>query len=110
MCAANNSSSGKPGPNTKWFRSRMKDSDKKSLVDVKQINELIFSKQLRHYTPYFSLADTKYSGTAMFVNTKRLKIPKVRYNLHTKDLKASIHNPEGRVIYARFQDFAILHT
>lgn len=89
----------------------MRDSDKKAREDVELVNALLFSKELRAYKAYFSLADSKYAGTAMLVNTHAIRLPTyVRYNLEGNGEKCSLHDAEGRVIYARFGDFSILHT
>lgn len=111
VAAANNSSTGKPGPHTKWFRSRMRDSDKKALEDVSLVNAFFNSNQLAKYKPYLSLADTKYAGTAMLLNTETTAAPiSVRYNLQRMDVKGSVHDDDGRVIVAKFSGFSILHT
>lgn len=111
MCAANNSACDKPGPHTKWFRSRMRDSNKKAREDVELVNTLLFSKELKPYKAYLSLADSKYAGTAMLVNKSAMRLPiSVRYNLGVSEVKGSEHDAEGRVIYATFGDFSILHT
>lgn len=111
MAAANNCAGGKPGPNAKWFRSRMRDSDKKALEDMALVNTFLHSKELARYRPYFSLADTKYAGTAMLLNIETTACPvSVRYNLERIDVKGSVHDEEGRVIVAKFKDFSILHT
>lgn len=111
MSAANNCSGGKPGPNTKWYRSRMRDSDKKALEDIKLVNSLLSSKEFSDYKSYLSLADTKYAGTAMLLNTANVRKPiSVRYNIDGNDVKASVHDPEGRIILAKFENISILHT
>lgn len=111
VSAANNSACNKPGPHTKWFRSRMRDSDKKAREDVGLVNALLFSKELKCYKVYLSLADSKYAGTAMLVNMHSVRLPTlVRYNLEGNGVKAAVHDAEGRVIYARFGSFSVLHT
>jgi len=111
VAAANNCTSGKPGPDTKWFRSRMRDTDKKAVEDITLVNKFICSKELSRYKTFFSLADTKYAGTVMLVNTDTVRLPtSVRYNLERMDVKGSVHDPDGRVIVAKFETFSILHT
>lgn len=109
--AANNCPKGKPGPHTKWYRSRVRDSEKKALEDLSLVNRFLFSKPMSKYKVYFSLADTKYAGTAMLLNTATMRAPLgIRYNLEGKDVKSSVHDPDGRVIVVRFEDFTVLHT
>lgn len=89
----------------------MRDSDKKSLEDMASVNAFLRSKELAMYKPYFSLADTKYAGTAMLLNTETTASPlSIRYNLERMDVKGSVHDGDGRVIVAKFNDFSILHT
>eukprot|EP00177_Eucheuma_denticulatum_P004621 GFKZ01008409.1.p1 GENE.GFKZ01008409.1~~GFKZ01008409.1.p1 ORF type:complete len:404 (+),score=39.28 GFKZ01008409.1:128-1213(+) len=109
VSAATNSTLSKPGPNAKIFRSRMRDSDKKSFEDTKLVNKFLFGKVMRRYKTYLSLADTKYAGTAMLVNTESLQVPsRVKYNLDGDKVKG--HDNEGRVIFATFDGISILHT
>lgn len=111
LAAANNSSNGKPGANTKWYRSRFKESDKKSMEDAILVRNFFNSPEFVDYKVYYSLADTKYAGTAMLLNTLTTRPPKsVRYNIGRLDVKGSVHDPDGRIIVAKFADFSILHT
>ena len=109
--AAANNSVGKPGPHTTWFRSKMKESDKKSTDDANLVRSFFDSPEFSSYRLYLSLADIKYAGTAMLLNTETTQLPKsVRYNLEQVGKKGSIHDHDGRVIVAKFGDFSILHT
>lgn len=111
VAAANNSSSAKPGPNTKWFRSRMRDGNKKALEDVVLVKAFLRSEEMAKYKAYFSLADTKYAGTVMLLNTETTSPPtSIRYNLERMDVKGSVHDSDGRVIVAKFRETSILHT
>lgn len=75
------------------------------------LNQLLHSPECEHYKVYFSLADTKYAGTAMFVNTETTALPtSIRFNLKTLDVKRTVHDTDGRVIFAKFPGFSILHT
>lgn len=109
--AAANNATGKPGPHTTWYRSKMKEADKKSTADAILVRSFFDSPEFASYKVYFSLADIKYAGTAMLLNTATTQLPKsVRYNLEQVGKKGSIHDPDGRVIVAKFGDFSILHT
>lgn len=110
--AASNSSGGKPGPLCEWYRGIMNDKDKKSREDAASVNSLLFSRELAPYKSYFSLADTKYAGTAMFLRQDTVSQPlSIRYNLEDRAItKANVHDPDGRVIVVEFSTFTILHT
>lgn len=111
VSAASNNSDGKPGPHTKFFRSRMRDNDKKALEDVVLVRSFLSSEEFSKYKLYLSLANTKYAGTAMLLNTRTTGMPiSVRYNLDKMNVKGSIHDSDGRVIVAKFEGFSILHT
>lgn len=111
-CANNCAPSSKPGLHTKRFRSRMRESDKKTIHDAALVRSLLSTQQLAGYKVYFSLADTKYAGTAMLLNTKTTQLPiSVRYNLQPPStVKPFVHHSDGRIIIAKFADFSILHT
>ncbi|TXG51347.1 hypothetical protein EZV62_023871 [Acer yangbiense] len=55
---------------------------------------------------WWSLADSKYAGTALLVK-KCLQPKKVSFSL---DKSASKHEPDGRVILAEFETFRLLNT
>lgn len=90
----------------------MRDNDKKSVEDVAGVNKLLFSEQLAPYKAYFSLANTKYSGTALLIRKDKIQKPKFcRFNLDDEDkTNANVHDEDGRVIFVGFEGFAILHT
>lgn len=109
--AANNCGSGKAGPLAKWYRSRIRDNDRKSADDSKLFHSYFRNPEFANYEIYLSLANTKYSGTAMLLNTRTTKPPKsIRYNLDKMSVKGNVHDNEGRVIVAKFETFSILHT
>lgn len=112
VAAANNASSRKPGPNTKWYRGQMKDNDKKSKEDAVGVNSLLRSDQLALYKKYFSLANAKYAGTALLIRQDKLQKPLFcRFNLDVDDeTEANVHDSDGRVIFVGFNGFSILHT
>ncbi|GLT63984.1 hypothetical protein SLA2020_365050 [Shorea laevis] len=59
-----------------------------------------------NYRVWWSLADSKYAGTALFVK-KCFQPKKIFFNL---DKTASKHEPDGRVILAEFETFRLLNT
>lgn len=111
VAAANNAASRKPGPNTHFYRNRMKDNDKKSGEDAGGVNELLRCDELSPFVAYFSLANTKYAGTALLIRKESVKKPlSIRYNLDGEETDAKVHDGDGRVIYAEFSGFSLLHT
>lgn len=109
--AASSKVSGSPAVNTKRIRSQIRDNDKKSAEDASLVRLLMSSEELSPYKLFLSLSDTKYSGTAMLLNTKTTNAPlSVRYNLELPQVRGSLHHSDGRVIYAKFKHFSILHT
>ncbi|KAI0564693.1 Endonuclease/Exonuclease/phosphatase [Gracilaria domingensis] len=109
VSAAYNGTSSKSDQQAQRVRGRMRQDDSKSSADVSLVQSLLSTPELRSYAVRFSLADTKYAGTAMLWNKKTVRSPKVmRYNLERE--KSKKHHPEGRVIYAKFENFSVLHT
>lgn len=109
--AAHNAAPKKPSADTIFHRSQIRGSDASSIADLDLVNQLLKSAECVDYKAYFSLANTKYAGTAMLLNTRTTELPlSVRFNLHTMDVKGSVHDSDGRVIVAKFRQFSILHT
>lgn len=109
--AAHNAGNRKPSQLTAWFRSRVRDSDPASSNDFALLVTFLRAPECRHYRIWYSLADHKYSGTAMLLNTLTTAPPSsIRFNMDTLDVKRSVHHPQGRVIFAKFASFSILHT
>ena len=107
MAAANNAR-GKKGPHTKFHRGRMHDDGKKAAEDANGVRALLRTKEFAAYKTYFSLADSKYAGTAVMLRIERLKEPKsVRFNI---DPDGDEHDKEGRVNLVEFDEFSVLHT
>ncbi|PON45653.1 AP endonuclease [Parasponia andersonii] len=81
--------------------------DTGSAREEKQIMmRALSSPPFSNYRVWWSLADSKYAGTALII--KKCFQPKaVFFNL---DKKASKHEPDGRVILAEFETFRILNT
>ncbi|CAN8067120.1 unnamed protein product [Agarophyton chilense] len=109
ISAAFKSASGKANSQAERLRSKMRQEDRKSCADASLVHSLMSTPELQSYKLHLSLADTKYSGTAMLWNKNTISGPKVvRYHLGRE--KSKRHHPEGRVIYAKFEHFSVLHT
>ncbi|CRG99871.1 AP endonuclease (DNA-[apurinic or apyrimidinic site] lyase), putative [Plasmodium relictum] len=88
-------------------RSKVKNTDQKSLLDF-QIIDTILKNDFKNYNAYFSLANIKYSGQLVLIK-KTIKLKSIRYNL-SFDLDSNIHHDEGRIILVEFLDFFLLST
>lgn len=88
-------------------RSKVKNSDTKSIVDYDTMNEIL-KNDFKDYNAYFSLANIKYSGQLMLIR-KNIEVKSIRFNL-AFDTNPNIHNEEGRIILAEFEDFFLLTT
>lgn len=111
VAAANDAASRKPGPQTKWFRNRLKDNDKKSGEDAGGVHALLRSDAFSPFKTYFSLANSKYAGTAVLLREDVVQKPLfIRYNLDDEETDARVHDTDGRVIFVKFPGFALLHT
>jgi len=107
--AAATNSRGKPGPHTQFYRGKMKDSDKKSEEDANGVRKFLRSEELLPYKVYWSLANTKYAGTAMLLRTENISPPKcVKYSISRED--GGEHDSDGRIILVEFEQFSLLHT
>lgn len=101
---------GKRGDGLPRVRSKLAQNDKKQQADKVRVDKLLSAPAFSSYKPYFSLADYKYAGTALFVRRSVVSKPSlVRYNLDM-DAPAEQHDPEGRVIYMEWESLAVLHT
>ncbi|XP_040986708.1 DNA-(apurinic or apyrimidinic site) endonuclease isoform X1 [Juglans microcarpa x Juglans regia] len=81
--------------------------DTSSAREEKQIlMRALSSLPFANYRVWWSLADSKYAGTALLVK-KCCQPKKVFFNL---DKTASKHEPDGRVILAEFDNFRLLNT
>ncbi|XXG62402.1 hypothetical protein AAC387_Pa05g0764 [Persea americana] len=83
----------------------LKDDTSSSRDEKQTLMRAISSPPFRNYHVWWSLADTKYGGTALFV--KKHIQPKVFFSL---DRTASKHEPDGRVILAEFNTVRLLNT
>ena len=66
-----------------------------------------FSAPLAMYRPYWSLADTRYAGSAALVK-REVKPLSVRFTLD--DDNSAEHDPEGRIVRLEFDTFQLLAT
>lgn len=82
-----------------------KDDTSSSREEKQILMRAISNSPLKEYNYWWSLSDTKYAGTALFV--KKCFNPKVSFSL---DQTASKHEPDGRVILAEFESFRLLNT
>ncbi|WCJ36193.1 DNA-(apurinic or apyrimidinic site) endonuclease [Euphorbia peplus] len=81
--------------------------DTSSSRDEKQIlMRALSSGPFGNYRVWWSLADSKYAGTALLIK-KCFQPKRVSFSL---DKTASKHEPDGRVILAEFETFYLLNT
>ncbi|KAJ0049110.1 hypothetical protein Pint_15611 [Pistacia integerrima] len=84
----------------------LKDDTKPSREEKQILIRALSSPPFGNYQIWWSLADSKYAGTALLV--KKCFQPKiVSFSL---DKAASKHEPDGRVILAEFENFRLLNT
>ncbi|KAL7191781.1 hypothetical protein ACSBR2_023787 [Camellia fascicularis] len=84
----------------------LKDDTSASREEKQILMRAISSPPFRNYNVWWSLSDSKYAGTALFIK-KCFQPKKVSFSL---DRTASKHEPEGRVILAEFESFYLLNT
>ncbi|EPT25568.1 exonuclease III APE [Toxoplasma gondii ME49] len=87
---------------------RIKDSDKVSSVEARELREALHTL-LPNHSLLISLADWRYSGQMMFIR-KDVQVCSLRYNLSLDGCPAHEHDFEGRVILAEFEAFCVLTT
>ncbi|KAL1810388.1 hypothetical protein ACET3Z_027378 [Daucus carota] len=83
----------------------LKDDTSSSREEKQILMRAISNSPLKDYNFWWSLSDTKYAGTALFV--KKCFNPKVSFSLNQTGSK---HEPDGRVILAEFESFRLLNT
>ncbi|KAI4329516.1 hypothetical protein MLD38_027897 [Melastoma candidum] len=83
----------------------LKDDTTSSREEKQMILRALSSPPFGEYRVWWSLADSKYAGTALLL--KKCFQPRVFFSL---DRKASKHEPDGRVILAEFETFRLLNT
>lgn len=84
----------------------LKDDTSSSREEKQILTRAISSPPFKSYDVWWSLSDSKYAGTALFVK-KCFPPQKVSFSL---DRTASKHEPDGRVILAEFESFRLLNT
>ncbi|KAB2000149.1 hypothetical protein ES319_D12G212100v1 [Gossypium barbadense] len=84
----------------------LKDDTSPSREEKQILMRALSSPPFGNYHVWWSLADTKYAGTALLVK-KCLRPLKVSFSL---DGTVSKHEPDGRVILAEFETLRILNT
>ncbi|PPS04079.1 hypothetical protein GOBAR_AA16596 [Gossypium barbadense] len=84
----------------------LKDDTNSSREEKQILMRALSSPPFGNYHVWWSLADTKYAGTALLVK-KCLRPLKVSFSL---DGTVSKHEPDGRVILAEFETLRILNT
>ncbi|XVF54609.1 hypothetical protein PTKIN_Ptkin05aG0195500 [Pterospermum kingtungense] len=84
----------------------LKDDTSSSREEKQILMRALSSPPFGNYRVWWSLADSKYAGTALLVK-KCLQPVKVSFSL---DRTASKHEPDGRVILAEFETVRVLNT
>ncbi|EOY22352.1 DNAse I-like superfamily protein isoform 1 [Theobroma cacao] len=84
----------------------LKDDTSSSREEKQILLRALSSPPFENYHVWWSLADSKYAGTALLVK-KCLQPVKVSFSL---DKTVSKHEPDGRVILAEFETVRILNT
>ncbi|KAG9446333.1 hypothetical protein H6P81_012461 [Aristolochia fimbriata] len=84
----------------------VKDDTASAREEKQTLMRAISGHPFGNYRVWWSLADTKYGGTALFVK-KQFQPVKVSFCL---DQTARKHEPDGRVILAEFESFRLLNT
>ncbi|KAJ9140222.1 hypothetical protein P3X46_030895 [Hevea brasiliensis] len=84
----------------------LKDDTSSSREEKQILMRALSSPPFGNYRIWWSLADSKYAGTALLVK-KCYQPIKVSFSL---DRTASKHEPDGRVILAEFETFRLLNT
>ncbi|XP_071731725.1 DNA-(apurinic or apyrimidinic site) endonuclease isoform X2 [Rutidosis leptorrhynchoides] len=84
----------------------LKDDNNASRDEKLIITRALSGPTFRKYDVWWSLSDSKYAGTALFVK-KCFPPKKVSFNLEGS---VSKHEADGRVIIAEFESFRIMNT
>ncbi|XP_022923651.1 DNA-(apurinic or apyrimidinic site) lyase [Cucurbita moschata] len=84
----------------------LKDDTSTSREEKQMLMRALSSPPFANYRVWWSLSDSKYAGTALFIK-KCFQPKKVFFNL---DRIASKHEVDGRVILAEFEEFRLLNT
>ncbi|KAJ6825183.1 DNA-(apurinic or apyrimidinic site) lyase [Iris pallida] len=86
--------------------SELKDDTSSSREEKQVLIRALSSPPFGSYRVWWSLSDSKYAGTALFIK-KQFQPKKVSFCL---ERTASKHEPDGRVILAEFESYFILNT
>lgn len=86
--------------------SELKDDTSSAREEKKVLMRALSSPPFGNYRVWWSLSDSKYGGTALFIK-KQFQPKKVFFSL---DRTGSKHEPDGRVILAEFESFFLLNT
>nr|XP_010912903.1 DNA-(apurinic or apyrimidinic site) lyase isoform X1 [Elaeis guineensis] len=84
----------------------LKDDTSSSRGEKQVLMRALSSPPFKTYQVWWSLSDSKYGGTALFVK-KQFQPKKVSFSLNRT---ASKHEPDGRVIIAEFESYFLLNT
>lgn len=103
MPAASSSSNSKSAPKN---QAEVKDDTNASREEKRILMRALSNPPFGNYHVWWSLAESKYAGTALFVK-KCFKPKSVVFNL---DKIASKHEPDGRVILVEFETLRLLNT
>ncbi|XP_042481893.1 DNA-(apurinic or apyrimidinic site) endonuclease [Macadamia integrifolia] len=83
----------------------LKDDTSASREEKQILIRALSTPPFGNYRVWWSLADSKYAGTALFVK-KCCQPKKVHFSLD----RSAKHEPDGRVILAEFESFRLLNT
>ncbi|KAJ1280721.1 hypothetical protein BS78_04G254300 [Paspalum vaginatum] len=84
----------------------LKDDTSSSRDEKQVVLRALSSPPFKDYRVWWSLSDSKYAGTAMFIK-KKFEPKKVSFNLYRTSSK---HETDGRVVIVEFESFLILNT
>eukprot|EP00249_Psilotum_nudum_P006584 c19905_g1_i1 orf=576-1673(-) len=87
----------------------MKDDTSAARDDKQSMMNALSTYPLKNYRVWWSLGDTKYAGTALFVKNC-FKPLNIFFSLDKSDAKFPKHETDGRVILAEFDSFHLLNT
>ncbi|KAM0823805.1 hypothetical protein ACQ4PT_070624 [Festuca glaucescens] len=86
--------------------SELKDDTSSSREEKQTVLRALSSSPFKDYRVWWSLSESKYAGTAVFVK-KKFEPKKVSFNL---DRTSSKHEADGRVIIVEFESLLLLNT
>ncbi|KAJ3672669.1 hypothetical protein LUZ60_007390 [Juncus effusus] len=86
--------------------SELKDDTNASREEKQIVMRALSNGPFKEYKAYWSLSDSKYGGTAMFIKNQ-VHTKKVSFCL---DRIGSKHEQDGRVIIAEFESFILMNT